>query len=76
MCAAKKAPKTPEEMQAALQKLIAQCRKDGMIRESELRAHLEEMDLTAERIEEIYDSLEAMNVQIVVEDLLDLERIK
>ena len=69
MSAAKKTAKTPEELQAVLQKLIVQGRKDGMIRDSELRSHLEDMDLTAEKIEEIYDNFEAMNIQIVSEDL-------
>ena len=64
-----KKPRSPEELQAALQKLMIQGRKDGMIRDSDLRSHLEEMDLTPERIEEIYDSFEAMNIQIVSEDL-------
>ncbi len=74
MSTAKKTPKSPEELQAVLQKLIAQGRKDGMIRDSELRNHLEEMDLTPEKIEEIYDSFEAMNIQVVSEDLdLDLD---
>ena len=73
MCAAKKAPKSPEELQATLQKLIAQGRKEGMIRDSELRSHLEEMDLSADKIEEIYDNFEAMNIQIISEDLLDLD---
>ena len=69
MSAAKKTAKSPEDLQAVLQKLIAQGRKDGMIRDSELRTALEDMDLSAEKIEEIYDSFEAMNIQIVSEDL-------
>ena len=74
MCAAKKTPKSPEELQAVLQKLIAQGRKDGMIRADELRNALEEMDLTTEKIEEIYDSFENMNIQVISEDLdLDLD---
>ena len=73
MSATKKPTKSPEELQAALQKLIAQGRKDGMVRDSELRSHLEEMDLSPEKIEEIYDSFDAMNIQVVSEDLdLDL----
>ena len=73
MSTPKKPAKTPEELQLALQKLVAQGRKDGMIRDSELRSHLEEMDLTPEKIEEIYDSFDAMNIQVVSEDLdLDL----
>jgi len=73
MSNAKKTPKTPEEQQAVLQKLIAQGRKDGMIRASELHSQLEEMDLTPERIEEIYDQFEAMNIMVVsAEQDLDL----
>ena len=69
MSATKKPAKSPEEVQAVLQKLIAQGRKDGMIRDSDLRASLEDLDLTTEKIEEIYDSFETMNIQIISEDL-------
>ena len=70
---AKKPAKNPEDLQAVLQQLIAQGRKEGMIRDAELRGYLEEMDLSPEKIEEIYDSFEAMNIQVVSEDLdLDL----
>ena len=72
MSSAKKQTKSPEDLQAVLQKLIAQGRKDGMIRTSDLNAHLEELDLSAEKIEEIYDQFEAMNIQVVSADL-DLE---
>ena len=72
MSTAKKQGKSPDELQAALQKLIAQGRKDGMIRASDLNAQLEDMDLTPEKIEDIYDQFEAMNIQIVSSDL-DLE---
>ena len=70
----KKNPKpTAEELQIALQNLIAQGKKDGMIRAADLNAQLEKMDLTPEKIETIYDSIEAMNIQIVTADLeLDL----
>ncbi len=74
MSTVKKTAKSPEDLQAVLQKLIAQGRKEGMIRDSELRSHLEEMDLSPEKIEEIYDNFEAMNIQVVSEDLdLDLD---
>ena len=73
MSTAKKTPKPQEDLQAVLQKLIAQGRKDGMIQASDLNAHLEKLDLTPERIEEIYDQFEAMNIQVVSGDLdLDL----
>ena len=69
----KKPAKAPEDMQAVLQNLIAQGRKEGMIQASELNSHLEKMDLSPEKIEEIYDQFEAMNIQVITGDLdLDL----
>ena len=62
-----------EDVQAELQKLIAQGKKDGMIRATDLNAQLEKMQLTPEKIEEIYDRFESMNIQIVTAELeLDL----
>ena len=78
MSATKKASKTNiEDLQNALQNLITQGKKDGMIRASDLNAILEKMQLTAEKIEEIYDRFEAMNIQIIgaeleLDDDLDL----
>ena len=73
MSNAKKAPKSMEEMQTALQALITQGKKDGMIKAADLNALLEKMDLNAEKIEAIYDNIEAMNIQIVTAELeLDL----
>ena len=70
----KKATKTPEELQAALQELIAQGKKEGMVRTTDLNAILEKMDLTPEKIEEVYDRFEAMNIQVVGAELdLDLD---
>ena len=70
MSTAKKPVKaTAEDTQAAMQNLIAQGRKEGMIRASELNAVLEKMDLSAEKIEEIYDRFEAMNIQIISAEL-------
>ena len=74
MSTAKKNNKpTTEELQQELQNLIAQGKKEGMIRAADLNAHLEKMDMTPEKIEAIYDSIEAMNIQIVTAELeLDL----
>ena len=58
-----------EDLQNQLQALITQGKKDGMIRASELNALLEKMTLTPEKIEEIYDRFEAMNIQIVTAEL-------
>ncbi len=72
MSTGKKNTKSTEDLQAALQSLIAMGRKDGMIRSSDLNAILEKMDMTPEKIEDIYDRMEAMNIQVVSNDL-DLE---
>ena len=74
MSNAKKAPKpNMEQLQNDLQALIAQGKKDGIIKAADLNALLEKMDLTAEKIESIYDGIEAMNIQIVTAELeLDL----
>ena len=73
MSTQKKPAKGSEDIQAALQNLITQGKKDGMIRATDLNALLEKMQLNAEKIEEIYDRFEAMNIQIVTSELeLDL----
>ena len=73
MSASKKPAKNTEDLQTILQNMIAQGRKDGMIRATDLNAQLEKLDLSAEKIEEIYDRFEQMNIQIVTGDLdLDL----
>ena len=66
--------KPVEDVQAALQAMITQGKKDGMVRAADLNALLEKMDLTPEKIEEIYDRFEAMNIQVVSAELeLDLD---
>ena len=73
MSNSKKNAKPTEDLATTIQNLIAQGRKDGMIRASDLNAHLEKMDLSPEKIEEIYDRFEAMNIQVVSAELdLDL----
>ena len=70
----KKTTKPVEDATAVLQALIAQGRKEGMIRAADLNAQLEKLDLSPEKIEEIYDRFEAMNIQIVGAELeLDLD---
>ena len=69
MTTPKKTPKNNEEALAAIQNLILQGKKDGMIQASDLNNILEKMDLTPEKIEEIYDRFEAMNIQIISGDL-------
>ena len=70
----KNAKPNMEDLAAVIQGLIAQGRKDGMIHAADLNAQLEHLDLSPEKIEEIYDRFEAMNIQIVSADLeLELE---
>ena len=73
MSTAKKPAKGAEDLQSVLQALIAQGKKEGIIRADELATQLEKLDLSPEKIEEIYDRFEAMNIQVVSNDLdLDL----
>ena len=73
MSTTKKPAKNTEDLQSVLQNLIAQGRKEGMIRATDLAAALEKLDLSTEKIEEIYERFEQMNIQIVTGDLdLDL----
>ena len=69
MSTTKKPAKNTEDLQASLQNLIAQGKKDGMIRDADLSSLLEKMSLSPEQIEKIYDGLEAMNIPIVTADL-------
>ena len=71
---------TPEEHQAALQAMIAQGKKEGMVRLADLNALLEKMQLDADKIEKVYDQFDAMGIQIITaeleldtDDALDLE---
>ena len=74
MSNAKKPAKGNEDTLAALQSLIAKGKKEGMIRAADLHAQLEKMDLSPEKIEEIYDRFEAMNIQIIAAELeLDID---
>ncbi len=71
MSTAKKPAKTVnmEELQTQLQNLIAQGKKDGMIKATDLNALLEKMTLSTEKIEEIYDRIDTMNIQVVTNEL-------
>jgi len=69
MSTPKKPAKPVDDNQVALQNLIAQGRKEGMIRASDLNAILEKTNLSPEKIEEVYDRLEAMNIQIISAEL-------
>ena len=69
MSTVKKPAKGSEDLQAAMQALILKGKKEGMIKDTELSAILEKMQLSPEKIEEIYDRFETMNIQIVTTEL-------
>ena len=65
--------KTPAEnnkdLMAPVAELIAKAKKEGTIQASELSAALEKLDLSPEQIEKIYDSFDAMGIQIAGAEL-------
>ena len=70
----KKPAKAGDESYAVLQSLIAKGRKEGMLRASELNAELEKLDISPEKIEEIYEKFDTLGIQIVGAELaLDLD---
>ena len=74
MAATKKNNKMNDEIRAPLQALIARGRKDGTLPISELTAELEKLDLSVEKIEQIYEMLESMGIQLLGNEAeLDIE---
>ena len=62
------------EAVAPIQALIAKAKKEGAIQATELVAQLEKLDLSVERIEQVYEQFDAMGIQIVGAELeLDLD---
>ena len=64
-----KAPASNEEAMAHVSALIARAKRDGTIQASELTAELEKLDLPVEKIEQIYDTFDALGIQIVGAEL-------
>lgn len=64
-----KAPISNEEAMARVSALIARAKRDGTIQASELTAELEKLDLPVEKIEQIYDTFDALGIQIVGAEL-------
>ena len=68
MATSNKNGKINEELMAPLTSLISKGRCDGMLDSAELMAVLEKMDLTPEKIEQVYDTFEAMGIQIAASE--------
>ena len=58
-----------EDAMAAVSALIARAKRDGSIQATELTTKLEKLDLPVEKIEHIYDTFDAMGIQIVSPEL-------
>ena len=76
MATSNKSGKTNEELMAPLTSLISKGRRDGVLTSAELLSALEKLDLSVEKVEQVYDTFEAMGIQILssepeVEDVLD-----
>ena len=65
MSNSKKSSKPNEELMAPLTALISKGRRDGVLSSAELLAALEKLDLSVEKIEQIYDTFESIGIQIV-----------
>ena len=61
----KKSSKPSEELMAPLTALISKGRRDGVLSSAELLSALEKLDLSVEKIEQIYDTFESIGIQIV-----------
>lgn len=68
MATSNKNGKVNEELMAPLTTLINKGRQEGMLSSSELLAALEKLDLSVEKIEQVYDTLESMGIQITTPD--------
>ena len=65
MSNSKKSSKPSEELMAPLTALISKGRRDGVLSSAELLSALEKLDLSVEKIEQIYDTFESIGIQIV-----------
>lgn len=60
---------TMEALAAPISALVAKGKKEGMIQASELNAELSKLPCTVEQIEQVYELLESMGIQIVGSEL-------
>ena len=66
--------KQNEDTMAAVTALIAKAKQEGSIQATELTSQLEKLDLPVEKIEHIYDTFDAMGIQIISPELdLDVD---
>ena len=72
MANAKNAQQAENDAMERVSALIAKAKREGTIQASELTAELEKLDLPVEKIEQIYDTFDALGIPVVGAEL-DLE---
>ena len=74
MANAKNTKMPAEDAMASVSALIARAKREGAIQAAELTAELEKLDLPVEKIEQLYDTFDAMGIQIISPELeLDVD---
>lgn len=68
MSTTKNTSKPSEELMAHLTSLINKGRRNGELTSDEVLSALEKMDLSVEKIEQVYDTFESMGIQVVNPD--------
>ncbi len=68
MSNSKKSSRPNEELMAPLTALISKGRREGVLSSAELLAALEKLDLSVDKIEQIYDTFESIGIQIVTSE--------
>ena len=63
------------EAVAAIQALIAKAKKEGAIQATELVSELEKLDLSVERIEQVYEQFDATFLQLFPDFIKDLNSL-
>lgn len=61
--------KVNDEASVSIAALIAKAQKEGSIQATELNAELEKLDITAEKMQAIYDTFEGMGIQVMSPEL-------
>ena len=65
MATSNRSGKNNEELMTPLTNLINKGRRDGVLSASEVLTALEKLDLSVEKIEQVYDTFESMGIQIL-----------
>jgi len=69
---AAKAEKSKENAEERVQALLEEGKKRGTISSKELHDTFEELELAQEQIDKFYETLEVLNIDVIVDDLVDV----